>query len=805
MSSSTNAGFRLSAQQERNWSQEGGEAPAFRAECEVLLDGPADTSRLRRAIQGVVARHEILRTVFQRQPGLKLPFQVIQEEASLTWELSEMQVLRLGLPVLCADRRTLQNLIAEIGLAYAGETQPGDVLQYADIVEWQQELLTGEDTKVGRDYWRDAIRKLDVTSVLIAFELAGEGEFAPEVVTRGVETAVPVEVLLACWLALLSRLTGRSTVVAGCEFDGRKFQELEDALGLFAKFLPVQCDVQPGMPFSALAERVRSVLAELHGWQEIFDPGQMRPLPVQFEYAELPAAQQYGDLKFTVLRLEACAERFALKLSAGAKRLDFHFDASRLSRDTVERWAGHYQVLLAAALAHPETPVASLPLLSDDERQQFALWNQNAADYPRDRCLHELFEQQAVLTPELPAVRCGEISLTYRELNERANRLAHHLRAFGVRPDSLVALCVDRSVEMIAGLLAILKAGAAFVPVNSDNPKSRLAQQLSGAAALVTDSKLAALLPEFSGPSVFLDRFDGHSQNASNPLPLAQPDSLMYVIFTSGSTGVPKPVGIRHRNLVNYAWFIKSRLPGEHLHFATVSTLSADLGNTCIYPSLLSGGCLHVIPLDVASDSSRFAAYQKQHPIDVLKIVPSHLSALLETEERRGILPRKHLITGGESLTWPLVQRIRQLGASCEIWNHYGPTETTVGSLMLRLRDFSGPVIPIGRPIANTQVHILDSLRQPVPIGVTGELYIAGDGVTAGYLGQPALTAERFLDGMYRTGDLARFLPDGNVEFLGRADDQVKIRGFRIELGEIEAVLARHPSVRQAVVIARAD
>ena len=297
----------------------------------------------------------------------------------------------------------------------------------------------------------------------------------------------------------------------------------------------------------------------------------------------------------------------------------------------------------------------------------------------------------------------------------------------------------------------------------------------------------------------------------------------MYVIYTSGSTGVPKGVAVRHRNLVNYADFISKRLEldkyPEGLQFATVSTLGADLGNTCIYPSLIAGGCLHIVPYEMGTDPQQFAKYLSKYPVDVLKIVPSHLQALLQSEEATKLLPRKYLITGGETLTPKLLEKIESLNPACEVLNHYGPTETTVGSLTLKLKDYDWKKsqltsVPIGRPIQNTQVYVLDQNLEPVPVGVTGELYIAGAGVTAGYLGQAEKTSERFLKNpfvtdpeakMYRTGDRARYLEDGNIEFLGRGDDQVKIRGFRIELGEIESALARHASIKQAVVIARED
>src|SRR5450432_1627331 len=318
-------------------------------------------------------------------------------------------------------------------------------------------------------------------------------------------------------------------------------------------------------------------------------------------------------------------------------------------------------------------------------------------------------------------------------------------------------------------------------------------------------------------------------ESKANPASNTNPENLGYVIYTSGSTGVPKGVAVRHRNLVNYADFITKRLElekyPEGLQFATVSTLGADLGNTCIHPSLISGGTLHIVAYEMATDPRALAAYVAKYPMDVLKIVPSHLQALVssqsQSEDAAKLLPRKYLIFGGETLTPKLLEKIEALKPGCEVLNHYGPTETTVGSLTLKLqkeeydwRRAGLMSIPIGRPIQNTQVYVLDANLEPVPVGVVGELYIAGAGVTAGYLGQAEKTAERFIKNpfvtdanatMYRTGDLARYGADGNIEFLGRGDDQVKIRGFRIELGEIEAVLARHAGVKQVVVLARED
>jgi amino acid adenylation domain-containing protein len=374
-----------------------------------------------------------------------------------------------------------------------------------------------------------------------------------------------------------------------------------------------------------------------------------------------------------------------------------------------------------------------------------------------------------------------------------------------------------------------MKAGGAYVPLHPELPKARLADQLeeTGAPVLITQSSLLGRLPEYAGHTFCLDR-DAEQIACgpdTNPEPVTTSENLAYVIYTSGSTGVPKGVAIRHRNLVNYTHFLCEKVrrydPSAYeagLHFATVSTISADLGNTCIFPALVSGGCLHVISYEASMDSRLFAQHMTKHPIDVLKITPSNLVALLSAPEGQHILPRKLLITGGEASSWDLVERVKQMG-TCKILNHYGPTETTIGSLTFPVTESSldateSATVPIGKPIANTVVYILDGNLKPVPIGVPGEICIGGAGVAAGYLNQPQQTAERFIpnpyspqisENLYRTGDLARFLHDGNIEFLGRIDHQLKIRGFRVEPAEIESVLRKHPGVQQGLVMARED
>jgi len=434
----------------------------------------------------------------------------------------------------------------------------------------------------------------------------------------------------------------------------------------------------------------------------------------------------------------------------------------------------------------------------------------------KDVCLHELIAAQARRTPDLVAVLFERERLTYRELDRRADRLAQHLRILGVGPDTLVGLLVERSLEMVVGILGILKAGAAYVPIDAAYPAERIAYVLADAkvACLLTQERLLPRLPGDAPGTVCLDTFDWTAAAGPEPPDVGvRPDNLAYVIYTSGSTGRPKGVCIEHRNIVGYVLAICERLRFEPgMNHATVSTIAADLGNTVIFPALATGGCLHVVSQQRAENQALLSEYFARERIDVLKIVPSHLAALQTGQNPQLVMPKARLILGGEASRLDWIERLRALAPRCEIHNHYGPTETTVGVLTYQV----GPelpstrtgTLPLGRPLPHARVYVLDGTGAPVPVGEQGELCIGGSGVGRGYLNRPELTAEKFvLDPfadaparLYRTGDVARFLPDGNIEFCGRLDDQVKLHGYRIELGEIEGMLREHAGVRDAVV-----
>jgi amino acid adenylation domain-containing protein len=496
---------------------------------------------------------------------------------------------------------------------------------------------------------------------------------------------------------------------------------------------------------------------------------------------------------------------------------------------TVHRYIGYYLALLKAMVADDAQTIDRLPMVSEGEREQVLYgWNDTKAEFPSGKCVHDLFEEQVARMPQAAAVIYEEERLSYGELNERANRLAWRLRELGVGPETIVGLMVERSIEMVVALLGVLKAGAAYVPLDPGSTRERLKYMVedSGARLVLSSVSLSSIISAAKDVEVLsMEAQEWLLYRKEEPQVSVEPSQLAYVIYTSGSTGRPKGVGVEHRQLVNYVQAIGRKLqiePGARL--GLVSTYAADLGYTMIFPALCHGGCLDVVDATRVLDASKLEEHFSRHPIDYLKIVPSHLRALLNSNVGSGFLPRRWLILGGEASSWDLIQQVKGRGAGCRVLNHYGPTETTVGVLTYDTTSSNstqdggglqaGGMVPIGRPLSNGKVYVLDSELNPVGVGVSGEIYIAGAGVARGYLKREDMTAEKFLANpysaepggrMYRTGDLGRYLENGNVEFLGRRDHQVKIRGFRIELGEIEARLAEHPAVREAVVLARED
>ena len=646
-------------------------------------------------------------------------------------------------------------------------------------------------------------------------------------------------VLEATFMALLHRYTGQDDILVGTRISGRTNGEAEKRIGSFVNTVVFYARFRDDLNFRSLLQQVReralgaSAYADLPLEDLVAELAPQRdasrtPLfQVMFVFHNAGGVSQVSKVSGN-RELETGTSKFDLTLyiSETENGLDglIEYSTDLFEAGTIRRMCGHYRTLLEAVTRDPDQSISALPMLTAAERQQLLVdWNKTAAVYPgKDLCLHQLIEEQAGRTPDQVALVFEGETLTYGELNRRANQLGHHLRGRGVGPEMLVGLFVERSLEMIVGILGILKAGAAYVPIDAAFPQERIAYMLKDAdiKVLLTQTRLLASLPSTGAQVVCLDSFDwtsaeGPAQSDVQP----HPENLAYVIYTSGSTGRPKGVCIEHRNIVNYVLGVAERLqfkPG--MNHATVSTIAADLGNTVIFPALVTGGCLHVVSQERVENQSKLSDYFSRAKIDVLKIVPSHLAALQTARNPEQLMPRSRLILGGEASRLDWVERLRVLSPDCEIHNHYGPTETTVGVLTYRVGPqlpgtLSG-TLPLGKPLPNSRMYILDERGQPVPIGVPGELCIGGDGVARGYLNRPDLTAEKFIPDpfrpepggrLYRTGDRARYLPDGNIEFCGRVDDQVKIHGYRIELGEIEGALREQGGVRDAVVLARED
>jgi amino acid adenylation domain-containing protein len=632
---------------------------------------------------------------------------------------------------------------------------------------------------------------------------------------------------------LLYRYTGSQDILVGLPLADRDRPELQSVIGFLLHVHALRTQLSEDMTFRELLPRVQKGVLDLYGHRSPpFDQVVRRVRPER-DVSYSPLVQviinwRDRDQQLTFIGMEGLVveslladtmtSKFDLTLILTDKGdeigLEMEYNSDLFDEARIERMVGHYQTLLEAAAIDPNQRLVDLPMLTEGERQQMRLeWNQTEAVYPKDRCVHELIEEQARRTPDaLAAVFNGE-QLTYRQLNDRANQLAHHLRELGVGPETLVGVCMGRSLEMVVGLLGTLKAGGAYVPLDPSHPKERLASMLhdSRVPVLLTHSRLRDQL-KAGGPNrqiLCLDTDWGTIARSPTGTPTSgvKSDNLAYVIYTSGSTGEPKGVEIPHRAVVNLLTSMAQRpgLSADDVLLA-VTTISFDIAALELFLPLTVGGRVVLASREVAADSPLLAELLDRSGATVMQATPATWRMLIDAGWRGDA--RLKILCGGEALPPQLAKSL--LDRCRSLWNVYGPTETTIWSTCERIDAVRESRVPIGRPIANTRTYILDAHGLPTPVGIAGELYIGGAGVARGYLNRTELTATRFLldpfaaesgARMYRTGDRARYLPDGRIEFLGRLDNQVKVRGFRIELGEIEAVLERHPAVRQAAVV----
>ena len=770
--------------------------------------------------------------------------------ASVYKVADDRHLLIVSLPALYADSRSLVNLVRETADAYAArESSAEEVVQYLQFSEWQNEIINDDEAEVGKGFWRKQGEVLSFPPPALPFQQApgAAAAFSPRAVASEVdaETAARLDalaekfgtttaiVLQACWQTLLWRLTGQADVVVGSVHDGRKYEELSTSLGLLARTLPVHQHFDGRATFGETLQQVAQKTGDASDWMEYFThdtaaDGTTRPdfIPVAFEFVELPDAQPDKGLAFSIRTLRSYFDRFNIKLACARRgdslQADFHYDSAVLREEDIRRLSEQFHKLLSSVVRNPEALVSELEVVGDEERRRLVVdFNDTRVEYAADKTIHRLLEEQAERTPDDVAVVFADQQLTYRELHARANQLAHYLRALGVGPEVLVGIYMERSPEMLVGLLGVLKAGGAYVPLDLTYPRERVAFMLEDAqvSVVLAQDATAEQLPDTEATVIPLDGYWPMIETESEEAPdeAATPDNAAYVIYTSGSTGRPKGVVIPHRGLVNYlSWAAENYRVAEGRGATVHSPLGFDLTVTSLFTPLLVGRGIVLVPESQGLEGFN-AILRQEKNLSLIKLTPSHLELL-----NRMVAPEEVggsagvLIVGGEALWSETVSFWRTHAPETRVVNEYGPTETVVGCCVYEVRDdaTNSAAVPIGRPIANTEIYLLDNHLQPVPAGVLGELYIGGAQLGRGYLRRPGLTAERFVphpfaaepgQRLYRTGDVARFLSDGEIEYVGRVDQQTKIRGYRIELGEIEAVLTQHEAVREAAVIARED
>ncbi|AOO61775.1 MULTISPECIES: non-ribosomal peptide synthetase [Bacillus amyloliquefaciens group] len=835
------------------------------------LTGPLDRSRLEETFRQLVERHESLRTSFETGPDGEpvqrihdsVPFQLDEAEsadafvrpfcleeaplfrAALVKESEEHHLLLTDMHHIISDGVSVNTLIKEFGELYAGRSLAPMRLQYKDYAVWQRSFQEKEGYQKQEAYWlkrlegelpvlelpadkpRPAVRSFaggSVSCTLDADTASGLHRIARD------HGSTLYMVLLAAYNTLLARLSGQEDIIVGSPIAGRPHKDLEPILGMFVNTLAIRTEPKGDKRFTDYLAEVRQAALEAYEHQDYPFEELVERLGVQRDTSRNPLFDvmfvlqnmERESLNLNELHLTQAADTghktakfdatlYAAEGSDGSISFDFEFNTDIYQKQTIEKWLSYFTRILTKVIEDQTIPLGDIHVLDDAETNRVIYqFNQTKSDYPRHETISRLFERQAEETPDARAVVYDGQILTYRELNERANRIAAALRSNGVGPESVVALLTGRTTELASGILGILKAGGAYLPIGDDVPRERAEWMLKDCKAdiLLQSDKLDGL--PLSGKRLFIEDIQTKAGLSSeNPEPLGGPESLAYMIYTSGSTGAPKGVMIEQRSVIrlvknsNYIDFT----PKDRLLFT--SSLGFDVTTFEIFGPLLNGASLYVSDQETYLDSDVLETFIQQNGITTLWLTSSLFNHLSEQNEHvfSGL---SRLIIGGEALSPSHVNRVRKTLPHLSIWNGYGPTENTTFSTCFLIEQSYDHSIPIGRPVGNSTAYIINSRGTPQPIGVIGELCTGGDGVARGYFGRPELTEEKFVpnpfvpgERMYRTGDLARWLPDGTIEYAGRMDDQVKIRGYRVELGEIEAALRSLDGVKEAAVSVR--
>jgi len=781
--------------------------------------------------------------------------------------LLRVKLLRLGeqehivlltIHHIVSDGWSIGVLVEELATLYQafcnGQPSPLPALpiQYADFAAWQKQWLQGEVLETQISYWlkqlENAPKVLELPTdhprptiqtyrgATYSFELSKELSASLNKLNQQ-QGSTLFMTLLAGFQILLWRYTGQKDIVVGSPIANRNRADIEGLIGFFVNTLVLRTNLAGNPSFEELLKRVREVALGAYAHQDFPFELLVEQLQPQRDLSYTPlfqmmfvlqnapmSALELPGLTLTPVESDSGTAQCDLTLSMTETESglvgSFEYNTDLFAENSIQRMVGHLQTLFEGIVANPQQRLSDLPLLTEFEQHQLLReWNDTATDYPQDKCIHELFEVQVEKTPDAVAVIFENQQLSYRELNRRANQLAHYLRSLGVKPEVLVGICVERSLDMVIGLLAILKAGGAYVPIDPSYPQERLAFMLEDASVsvLLTQTRLVETLPSHKTKVICLDTdWNAIAQESQeNPFSQVKSDNLAYINYTSGSTGKPKGVEVVHRGVIRLLFGIDYVNLDAAQRFLQMASISFDASTFELWGALLHGARCVLFPGDIPTPKYLSDILHK-HDITTLWMTVALFNAVID-DAPNAFLGIQQLLIGGEALSVSHVLRAQEILPSTQIINGYGPTESTTFSCCYpipRRLDSTIKSISIGCPIGNTQVYLLDAQLQPVPIGVAGELHIDGAGLARGYLNRPELTAQKFIPNpyrdelgsrLYKTGDLARYDSNGNIEFLGRIDNQVKLRGFRIELGEIEAVITQYAGVRETVVVVRED
>jgi amino acid adenylation domain-containing protein len=849
-------------------SQLGEEQTNYNIPGVAVITGKLDPTRLEAAFKGLIRRHEALRTSFeladeepvQRIHG-EVDFQIRRIQAEETeapalikdfvrpFDLSRPPLVRVGLIELSDQKHILMTDLHHIvadGLSmgiirrelmrlYQGEQLPDLRIQYKDFSAWQNRLLKSELLKPQEEYWLERYRgELPALNLPADYPRPAIQSFAGDriVIKTGAELTRRLNrlaaesrstmfmVLLAAFNVLLSKYTGQEDIIVGTPIAGRSHSDLENVIGMFVNTLALRNYPEGRKTFAEFLAEVRADALKAYDHQEYPFDELVEQLGVDRDVSRNPLFDvmfamenrepdraEPDELPWTPYPWEHKTAKFDLTLAATETdreiRLSWEYCTRLFKEETVERLSKHFLKLLEQITADAQVKLAEIDMLTESEKQRILIdFNDTGVDYPQDQTIHELFEEQAAKSPEHIALVHEDRQMTYAELNRKANRLANILRAKGVGANRIVGIMAEPAVEMIIGILGILKAGGAYLPIDPEYPEERIRFMLGdgGARILLTQRRFKAGYGTH-WEVVELDDPENYQGIARNPEIIYQPDDLAYLIYTSGSTGRPKGVPVEQKSLVNLAlWHNRQYQVTPSDRGTKYAGFGFDASVWEIFPYLIAGASIHIIEKSIRLDVARLNEYYEQNKITV-SFLPTQICEQFLDLENHSL---RALLTGGDVLR-------KYKAKNYALFNHYGPTENTVvTSCMPVNQNYAN--IPIGKPIANVRTYIVDQYHRMQPVGIPGELCVSGAGLARGYLNLPELTAAKFVtnplepgERMYRTGDLARWLPDGNIEFLGRIDQQVKIRGFRIEPGEIESQLLKHTAIQAAVVVARDD